>query len=215
MVAKDSLRSQPRPDLESLRDASVRLSRPGARAGSVDGLVSLNFYPAAQPSHSAGVGNLHTRPVPGGPVSPGFIPMMTGNQLYMKQSMMAPGYAGQPPFFPYQAMSGPQPAGCSSDLSTEPASSLAAEEEARQPKLKYSHKIAERRRRKEMNDTFEELKGALPIRNGKMSKWEVLTMASEHIVHLSGVKKQLLLERERLHRELGLPLTELIQSYDT
>lgn len=79
----------------------------------------------------------------------------------------------------------------------------------RTPKLKYSHKIAERKRRKDMNDTFDELKATLPSGNSKMSKWEILMSASQHIRELISIKEKLAWEKEILHRELGLPPVEL------
>lgn len=80
----------------------------------------------------------------------------------------------------------------------------------RQPQLKYSHKIAERKRRKDMNDTFDELRAVIPIQNIKMSKWEILMTAADHITHLQAHRQSLALERETLHRELGLPPKDLV-----
>ena len=82
----------------------------------------------------------------------------------------------------------------------------------RQPQLKYSHKIAERKRRKDMNDTFDELRSILNVQNVKMSKWEILMTASDSINELEAVKQDLSLERETLHRELGLPPKDLLSA---
>jgi hypothetical protein len=76
--------------------------------------------------------------------------------------------------------------------------------------LKYSHKMAERKRRKDMNDTFDELRNLLPFKHGNLSKWEILNGASEHIENLKKSRIKLMIERETLHRELGLPAAELV-----
>jgi hypothetical protein len=47
---------------------------------------------------------------------------------------------------------------------------------ARSPELRTSHKLAERKRRQEMKDLFDELKKTLPLdRSLKTSKWEILS----------------------------------------
>ncbi|KAI9316981.1 bHLH transcription factor-like protein, partial [Dichotomocladium elegans] len=47
---------------------------------------------------------------------------------------------------------------------------------SRSPELRISHKMAERKRRKEMNDLFDELRDILPVEKGlKTSKWEILS----------------------------------------
>ncbi|KAI5809940.1 hypothetical protein DFH27DRAFT_606363 [Peziza echinospora] len=82
---------------------------------------------------------------------------------------------------------------------------------SRTPELRVSHKLAERKRRKEMKDLFDELRDALPAeRGGKSSKWEVLTKAIEHInqlkVHHDAMQKELdslRAERENYRSSVG------------
>ena len=63
---------------------------------------------------------------------------------------------------------------------------------------RLSHKLAERKRRKEMKDVFDGLKNALPPGVPKSSKWEILNEASETIDDLLAQEQALLYQRNDL-----------------
>lgn len=98
-----------------------------------------------------------------------------------------------------------------SDLHSEESSPPSgAQPYSRTPELRVSHKLAERRRRTEMKELFEQLRDLMPQERGsKASKWEILTKAiSEHqrqqdtIKQLSGHYQGSIQEAELLRREL-------------
>ncbi|KAK0730745.1 hypothetical protein B0H67DRAFT_48769 [Lasiosphaeris hirsuta] len=82
---------------------------------------------------------------------------------------------------------------------------------SRTPELRVSHKLAERKRRTEMKELFEQLRDLMPQERGsKASKWEILSKAiaehqrqSDHIRTLQNLLSQQQHEMEMLKRELA------------
>ena len=74
---------------------------------------------------------------------------------------------------------------------------------SRSPELRVSHKLAERKRRKEMKDLFDELRDQLPADRGmKASKWEILSKAIDFVANLKQSHQEMLREIEMLRHEL-------------
>ncbi|KAJ6445734.1 HLH transcription factor (Hpa3) [Purpureocillium lavendulum] len=98
-----------------------------------------------------------------------------------------------------------------SDLQAEEAGGpTGSQPYSRTPELRVSHKLAERKRRTEMKELFDQLRDLMPQERGsKASKWEILTKAiaehqrqSEHLRLLQSHYNTALAENEMLRREL-------------
>jgi hypothetical protein len=74
---------------------------------------------------------------------------------------------------------------------------------SRSPELRVSHKLAERKRRKEMKELFDELRDQLPADRGmKASKWEILSKAVDYISTLKLAYTDVSGQLERMKHEI-------------
>ncbi|CAM1507144.1 Fc.00g067850.m01.CDS01 [Cosmosporella sp. VM-42] len=99
-----------------------------------------------------------------------------------------------------------------SDLQAEEVNGpTGAQPYSRTPELRVSHKLAERKRRTEMKELFDQLRDLMPQERGsKASKWEILTKAiaehqrqQDHIRLLQTHYNTVLADNEMLRRELS------------
>ncbi|KAF8986230.1 hypothetical protein BGZ46_007761 [Entomortierella lignicola] len=75
---------------------------------------------------------------------------------------------------------------------------------SRSPELRVSHKLAERKRRKEMKELFDELRDSLPVdRSLKTSKWEILSKAVDYISSMKANQEEMSNEIDMLRQELA------------
>ncbi|PWY98643.1 hypothetical protein BCV70DRAFT_232720 [Testicularia cyperi] len=87
---------------------------------------------------------------------------------------------------------------------------------SRSPELRVSHKLAERKRRKEMKELFDDLRDQLPVDKGpKTSKWEILSKAVEHIAQIEQEKSELAMEVDRLRAQLGGGAAKSVSTLDS
>lgn len=200
--------------------------------------------PAQGPSTTSHPANLFATHQPYG--TPGMThPSMSpnsGNSQQAKAQQQQQQYGGAPSRASLSHEGPPvRPVGSTSHLSAPDNGLLKSEDGeksslpyARSPELRVSHKLAERKRRKEMKNLFDDLQDLLPEgsgsngsqepsaspsskgtstatpaaasggNSGKMSKWEVLSKAIEHIQHLQSVQGTLVEEIRGLRNRFGV-----------
>ncbi|GAA5937339.1 uncharacterized protein JCM15063_002877 [Sporobolomyces koalae] len=117
---------------------------------------------------------------------------------------------GPPPQWPSSAEPTPSHGGRQDSAgSLDPLANLKDSPYSRSPELRVSHKLAERKRRKEMAQLFDDLREALPLDRGvKSSKWEILTKAVEFIGQLKTFNRDLQNDNQNLRLHLNLPQSQ-------
>ncbi|RUS30114.1 hypothetical protein BC938DRAFT_479833, partial [Jimgerdemannia flammicorona] len=142
------------------------------------------------------------------PTSPsGAMPMELDKYRSSQPSYLAPHHHGSHPYaYPQDGLAGSQggPGGAIAPSPGSPGSSKPETPYSRSPELRVSHKLAERKRRKEMKELFDELRDSLPVEKSmKTSKWEILTKAVDYIGGLKQREVDMEKEIESLRREVA------------
>ncbi|KAF9259518.1 hypothetical protein L218DRAFT_874540 [Marasmius fiardii PR-910] len=97
------------------------------------------------------------------------------------------------------------PAPAPSTTNNKPTKEPGSTPYSRSPELRVSHKLAERKRRKEMKDLFDELRDQLPADRGmKASKWEILSKAIDFVQQLKQSHQEMAREIDMLRGELDV-----------
>ncbi|KAG9327205.1 hypothetical protein KVV02_000921 [Mortierella alpina] len=123
----------------------------------------------------------HTGPETPGSIAPPPAAHTQGSHLY-------PGYPASPGYLAEGGLAG----------------SKGETPYSRSPELRVSHKLAERKRRKEMKELFDELRDSLPVdRSLKTSKWEILSKAVDFIASMKVDQDELTKEVEALRQEVA------------
>lgn len=74
---------------------------------------------------------------------------------------------------------------------------------SRSPELRVSHKLAERKRRKEMKELFDELRDHLPADRGmKASKWEILSKAIDFVNQMKQTQAEMARDMDLMRQEI-------------
>lgn len=97
----------------------------------------------------------------------------------------------------------PSSEGLDSTTSLDSQSSRRSSTSNRSEDHRLSHKLAERKRRKEMKDVFDNLRDVLPPGAPKSSKWEILNEASVTIDDLLEQEQNLLNQRNQLLKKIN------------